>query len=311
MHIKFPHTFITLFGFVLLACILTYIIPAGEFQREFDTITEQTVVIAESYHQIENTPITPLHIFHKFYESICQTKTASLMFFILLIGGAFEIILKTGSVHALCEVLLSCLGNKELLAIPLFVSLFSILGFTMGLTTASIVFVPIGITIASIIGIPKICGMAMISLGINVGFLAGVFNPFSVGVAQMIAEVPLYSGIAFRWIILILFNGITSSYIMWYASRNRQEKLKQEIRRKYLTWNQKIILLEFVSAFGILIYGISMKSWSTTEILITFLSIRILMGITNRLTGAEICETFLIGCKKMLKGVLKIGRAHV
>ena len=80
------------------------------------------------------------------------------------------------------------LRGKELAIIPVFVCLFSVFGFTMGLTTASVVFVPLGIAIAASAGIPKIVGISMIALGTNAGFTAGVFNPFSVGIAQSIAE---------------------------------------------------------------------------------------------------------------------------
>lgn len=168
-----PHSYILLFTLVLLTCLLTYIVPSGEYNRYFDEASMQTLVTPNSYHTVNSTPVAPYLIFHKFFIAISEPKTASLMFFILLIGGAFEVILQTESLTSLCESVLFRLKKKALWIIPVFVCLFSVFGFTMGLTTASIVFVPIGIAAAKSLGIPKMCGMAMVALGTNAGFTAG------------------------------------------------------------------------------------------------------------------------------------------
>lgn len=303
------HTYVILFSLVLIACLLTYIIPAGQFERAFDETTKQTLVLSGSYQKVENIPIAPYLILHKFYEAISSAKTASLIFFIFLIGGAFEVILKTESLSVLCKGLLFHMKSRELWIIPIFVCLFSIFGFTMGLTTASVVFVPIGIAAAIELGIPKMCGMAMVALGTNAGFTSGIFNPFSVGTAQMIAEIPLYSGAGLRWVTLLVLNLVTSLYLMYYASKHR---VPQQNATKYkiaMTLRQKLAVTEFVSAFALLTLGIARFSWGTSNIVVMFLITGIVMGISSGLKLSYICEIFTDGCKKMMKGVLIIGIA--
>lgn len=304
-----PHTYILLFTLVLFACLMTYIVPAGEFDRHFDEAAEQTLVIADSYHTTTQAPVAPYLIFHKFFSALSEPKTASLMFFILLIGGAFEVIMQTGSLTALCESVLFRLKEKALWIIPVFVCLFSVFGFTMGLTTASIVFVPIGIAAAKSLGIPKMCGMAMVALGTNAGFTAGIFNPFSVGVAQTIAELPLYSGAGFRFIVLVILNLVTSLYLMAYAAKHRTAPEMADTQCSTMTKRQKLMLAEFATAFLLLTFGIAQLGFGTADIVVVFLVAAVIMGITCGFTLSRICEVFTDGCKRMIKGVLIIGIA--
>ena len=199
-----PHIFILLFGLVFITSMLTYIIPAGAFERVYDEHVGQTLVVPGSYHEVEQQPVAPWRILHKFYEALILPKTASLMWLILITGGAFEIILQKGCFEKLCKWLFGQFRGRELWVIPVFLSLFSIFGFTMGMTTASVAFVPIGIGVAVTLGLDRLTGIAMVALGVNVGFTAGIFNPFSVGVAQEIAEVPLFSGAGLRVVTLVV-----------------------------------------------------------------------------------------------------------
>ena len=306
---KIPHTFIILFALVLVSSLLTYIIPSGEFERVFDESTGETLVVKGSYERTESQPVAPYQILHKFFEALSNSKNASLMFFILLIGGAFEIILRTGCISALCESVLSHMRGKELWIIPVFVSLFSVFGFTMGLTTASIVFVPIGITIAGTLGIPKMCGMAMVALGTNAGFTAGIFNPFNVGIAQTIAEVSLYSGAGYRWIVLLVLNIVTSLYLVRYAKKHREPVFENEKKVVSISIRQKIVLGEFILTFFVLTAGISLHGWTMKDIVVVFLIAGIIMGLSVGFKPDQICEIITEGCRKMIKGVLVIGIA--
>lgn len=189
-----PHAFVILFILILFACLLTYLVPAGQFDRLKDAVTGQTLVVADSFKELKGSPVPPWELPMKIIEAISGESTVKLIFFILFIGGSFEIIMQTGSISAFFGNIFIHFKNKRILIIPAFVSLCSVLGFTMGLSTASVIFVPTGINAARVLGFGKITGTAMVALGVNVGFAAGVYNPFSVGIAQTIAEVPLYSG---------------------------------------------------------------------------------------------------------------------
>lgn len=309
---NFPHTLILLLGLVLLACLFTYLIPAGQFERVTNEATKQTTVVPNSFAWMDQTPIAPWLILHKFYKAICLPATASLMWLILITGGAFEIVMQTGCLATLCRWTLSRLQGRELWIIPIFVCLFSIFGFTMGLTTASVIFVPLGIALTTSLGLDKISGVAIVALGVNAGFTAGVFNPFSVGLAQSIAELPLFSGSWLRWITLPILLAVTSFYIIWHAKKHQRkvaEPFQPFDEGKPISKANTYSLLTFLIGFLVLTGGISFWGWGTEGIVVSFLLIGSAVGVVSGMPANDICETFLTGCRKMVKGVLVIGIA--
>lgn len=119
--------------------------------------------------------------------------------------------------------------GREFFVIPAFLVLFSIFGATMGMSTEVMIFVPIGIALATSLGLDKVTGTAMIAMGAASGFTAGILNPFNVGVAQDIAEIPMFSGMGYRLFILVVLLVINTVYITWYAKRVKADPAKSII----------------------------------------------------------------------------------
>lgn len=312
------HVFVILLFLVFLASILTYCVPAGEFDRVLDEVSGQTIVVADSYKTIANNPIAPWKIPEMFYKAITSETAAGLIFFIFIIGGSFEIIMSTGSLTALCESVLYYFQKRKTWIIPVFISLFSIFGFTMGLATAAVIFVPIGIAASKTLGFDKLTGTAMVALGTNAGFAAGIFNPFSVGIAQSIAEVPLYSGAWIRVLLLVALIIATSAYLMRYAAKYDRIAVSEngnmvgidlETEKVHMTVRQKIVLIEFIILFGFITYGVTYLKFDTSNLAVTFMVMGVVTGLTAGFTIYEVCELFTAGCKKMVKGSLVIGIA--
>ncbi len=318
---KFPHVFLILLLLVLLGSILTYLIPSGAFERAVDPVTGQNLVVPGSYHHVEKTPVGPWLIPAKFYETLISANVARLIFFIFIIGGSFEIVMESGCVSALCGKTISIFKNKGILIIPVFITLFSIFGFAMGLSTASIIFVPIGIAIARALGMDSMIGMAMVMIGTNVGFTAGIFNPFSVGIAQSIAELPLFSGAWIRWLLLAVLLVSTSIYLVFYARKmginevvlsDRQElweAAQKATGKETLTLRQTLVLIDFILMLCAVTYGVSKLGWDVSQIAIAFLIMGVLAGILSGIGMNKTCDTFVAGCRKMMKGALIIGIA--
>ena len=189
-----PHTYIILFLIVLVVCLLTYVIPAGQFERQEDA-SGRMLIVPGTYTQVESSPVSPLEIPMAFVRTLGSSSVNEIIFFIFLIGGAFELIMQTGMITAFCAKLGKMFAGKEKLLIPIFITVFAVGGFTMGMSVEVLVFVPIGIAVAKAVGYDTITGTAMIAMGSIVGFTAGIYNPFNVGVAQSIAGVtPMFSG---------------------------------------------------------------------------------------------------------------------
>lgn len=312
------HVFVILFTLVILASILTYCIPAGQFERIQDSASGQTIVVADSYKTIENSPIALWKIPEMFYRAISSTEAAGLIFFIFIIGGSFEIVMSTGSLTALCESTLFYFRNHKIWIIPVFISLFSVFGFTMGLATAAVIFVPVGIAAAKTLNFDKLTGTAMVALGTNAGFAAGIFNPFSVGIAQSIAEVPLYSGAWIRVLLLLALVSTTSIYLMHYAKKHDRiteagaavgDVTYFQKNMTQMNGRQKLVLIELIAFFAYITYGVSRLNYAIANIAVIFLLMGIVTGLSAGFSVNDVCELFVTGCKKMVKGSLVIGIA--
>lgn len=318
---KTPHTFVILVAIIIIAAIATYLIPAGEFTRFKDAATGKTLVEAGSYHRIASNPLNPLLIPSAIYTGI--VKSASTITFMLIIGGAFEVITSTGALTALCKKLSKTFSKHKYAVIPVFLTLFSIFGFTMGMSSEVMIFVPIGITLALFLGLDKVTGTAMIALGAAVGFTAGILNPFNVGVAQDIAELPLFSGMAYRIVILVILLAATSAYIIIYAKKvaaNPEKSVIYGIQEdtEYtfedvsdsISKSQIAVLVIMAAGFGILIYGLSKKGWYFEEMSGLFIFIGIACGLVSGYGPSRIAKEFGNGAKGIVVGCLIIGIAR-
>ncbi|MEE0524049.1 MAG: AbgT family transporter, partial [Lachnospira sp.] len=250
-------------------------------------------------------------------------KSASTITFMLIIGGAFEVITSTGALTALCKKLSKTFSKHKYAVIPVFLTLFSIFGFTMGMSSEVMIFVPIGITLALFLGLDKVTGTAMIALGAAVGFTAGILNPFNVGVAQDIAELPLFSGMAYRIVILVILLVATSAYIIIYAKKvaaNSEKSVIYGIQEdtEYtfedvsdsISKSQIAVLVIMAAGFGILIYGLSKKGWYFEEMSGLFIFMGIACGLVSGYGPSRIAKEFGNGAKGIVVGCLIIGIAR-
>lgn len=318
---KTPHTFVILVAIILIAAAATYFVPAGEFNRYEDKATGKTLVEAGSYHTIASKPINPLKIPVAIYTGIVDS--APILTFMLIIGGAFQIITSTGALTALCKKLSKTFSKKKYFVIPVFLTIFSIFGFTMGMSSEVMIFVPIGITLAMLLGLDKVTGTAMIALGAAIGFTAGILNPFNVGVAQDIAELPLFSGMGYRIFILIVLLAATSTYIICYAKKvaaNPEKSIIYGIKedQEYtfddvsdtMSKRQIGVLVIMVACFGNLIYGLSKLGWYFEEMSALFIFMGIICGFVNGYGPSRIAKEFGEGAKGIVVGCLIIGIAR-
>lgn len=284
-----PHALVIMVILVCITALLTYVVPAGEFDRTEDPVTGNTIVVADSYHRVEQTPVSLLRVPGIMYQSMVDA--ADIVIFLLMIGGAFEIIHSTGAITALsCKVAQIC-GKRKNLVIIFFMVLFAIFGTTMGMSTEVCIFVPIGISVVLPMGFDRVTGTAMIAMGAACGFTAGVLNSFNVGVAQEIAEVPLFSGAGLRVALLVVLVAVSSAYIIRYANRVKADptrsivyglgseyEYEEESQTVEMTTRHVLILLTVLVAFVALIYGVSQMDFWYEEMTAIFL----VMGVVGR-----------------------------
>src|SRR5699024_10624361 len=205
-----------LLAIVIIGAALSYIIPAGEYERvETDGRVE---VVSDSFHAVEQNPVSLMDLFMSIPNGLIEA--ADIVFYIFLIGGAFGVIRATGAIEAIIQKVMKNVGNNEALLILI---IFSSLGVTTGMSEEAIIFVPIGIMLATALRYDAIVGTAMVTLGAAAGFVGGMFNPFTVGVAHGIAELPIFSGWGFRTFVylFVLIAGIL--YVLHYARKVKKD----------------------------------------------------------------------------------------
>ncbi|WMJ77174.1 MULTISPECIES: YfcC family protein [unclassified Sedimentibacter] len=319
---KVPHTYVILFAMIIIVALLTYVIPAGQYQK-VELETGRMVVDPNSYAQVNSNPAKVFDVLKAFPKGLAAAQ--SIVFFIFIVGGSFNIVNKTGAIEAGISKIAVSLKGMEGLMIPIFIIVFSIGGATIGMAEEAIVFVPIGIALARALGYDAIVGMAIVALGAAAGFTSGVINPFTVGVAQGIAEIPLFSGIGLRLVILACSWVLVIAYVYKYAKKVKSDPtkslvydLEQEEKHnaidlsniKKITTKDVLVLLVFAAGMGVLVFGVFEYGWYITEIAAIFLAIGILSGIAAKMPFDDIAKNFIAGAKDIAMGALVVGLAR-
>ena len=318
----FPNTYVIIILMMIVAVLLTWIIPSGEFERVKDEVSKQSIIIPGTVKYIENNPISFLQI--PVYIMKGLAKASDIVFLVIIVGGAFNIIIETGMFQSFAGRLTKVFSNKEVLIIPAFSTIFALACTTMGVNTF-IGFAPIAVIIARSIGYDAIVGVSMVALGGAIGFSTGTFNPFTTGVAQSIAGLPIFSGVGYRFICLVVFLIVTNIYIIWYAKKVKanpeasvvyemeQENKKVEVSEKQhdkIEGRHYLVLLIVIACFVLLVYGSQNWKWKLQENAAMFLWMGVLSGFAYGFGPSRIAEEFTKGAKKLVYGALMIGMAN-
>lgn len=322
---KLPHTYVLIFSIIILVTLLTYIIPAGEFNRVIDANTGRTIVDATSFHKVESSSVGLLGMLTAIPRGM--KEASGIAFFILIVAGAFQIIHATGTIETGILKTAKFLKGKEQLLIPLFMFLFSVTGAFMGFAEENLVFIPIAIALSRAVGYDALVGISLVTIGGAVGFNAAMMNPFTVGVAQGIAELPLFSGIGFRFVVWIVIGIISTIYIMRYGKKVRNdpnkslvaalEKEEEAAQGSFafsgnhkLTLSQYLVLAVMASGFILIIYGVYQLGWYFNEIAAIFLGMGLLSGIIGKISPNDMAVEFVNGAKTLIYGALVVGIAR-
>lgn len=322
--VQLPHTLVLLFSMTLIMALLTWIIPAGEFQRE--VVNGRSVVVPGSYQQVTSQPQGLFDALLAVATGFAETQ--NIVYFLLLAGGAFNILNATGMMEANIKKITVALQGKEKLIIPIIMFVMAVAGSTIGLSEEGLVLLPMGLALARGLGYDAIVGLAIIQLGSQIGFNAGIMNPFSTGVAQEIAELPLFSGAGYRIIIFLVYWVVTSGMVVSYAEKVkadisnsvvadleikvRQENGDQELRQEDVEYTIRhlIITIIFILSFVLIAWGVFTSGWFIEEIGSIFFAMGIISGLIARIPVNKLGELFVDGAKDMVFAGLAVAVAR-
>ena len=246
--IKIPHTYVIVFSIVVVAGILTWIVPGGTFDRTKMMVNgiEREVVDGNSFHYIGNSPQT-WQIFSAIFDGFVDK--ADIIVFIFLIGGAFWIMNQTKSIdigiYSFLRYTRKLEKHKALrfvgidnLVIVLLMLVFSIFGAVFGMSEETIAFTIIFVPLAIKMGYDSIVGLSMCFIAAGLGFAGALLNPFTIGIAQGLSKLPLFSGIEYRMFCWIVINIVGISYILWYARKIRKNPTSSVVYEDDAYWRK-------------------------------------------------------------------------
>lgn len=319
---KAPNTLILICLFIFVISIMTYIIPAGTFERIQDPNTGRTLVVAGTYHLVDSNPITLFEVFTAIPKGM--EEAAYVIFFLFIIGGVFRILQATGAIESGIGEVVKKLKGKEMLIIPVIMIVISLGASIIGVAEEALAFMPMVVMLCIALGFDSITGAAIVLLSSAAGYAGATLNPFTVGLAQGIAGLPLFSGIAYRIMCFSIIVSVTIGYVFLYARKikknpelspmfHEDKTLKLNYSTEdfgQFTTQHKLVLLILSLGIIILAYGVIKWGFYITELGAIFLIIGLLAGLVANLKFSQIADEFVIGAKDLLYACLIVGFAR-
>lgn len=317
-----PHIYVILFTFIAFMAIMTYVIPAGSYNR-VEGPGGRMMVDATSYHAVEQTPVGLLDFFIAIPQGFVEAGWVVVLTF--CVGGAFVVLKRTGAISVGVDALARKVSGKGIIIIPVLMTLFAVVDAFIGMPELCMVYVPVILPLALALGFDSITAAAIALCGSAAGFTAALTNPFTVAIAQKIAGLPLYSGLQFRIITLSVTLLIGIIFVWRYANKvkkNPESSImyqEDQIKRQGLVANGGVLevttkhKLAGISAaviFIIMIYGVLKHQWDMPQIGGIFIAMGVVSGFLGGLNSKEICDAFTEGCKDVLVGALIVGIAR-
>lgn len=244
----FPNTYVIVFFIVIFAAVLTWFVPGGTFERQPVVVNgiERQVIDATSFHYTGNQPQT-WQIFSAIFDGFVDK--ADIIVFILLIGGAFWIMNQTKAIDMGIYAFLRLTGRMEHnrllrsigmnnIILVLVMLMFSVFGAVFGMSEETIAFTIIFVPLAIRMGYDSIVGVCFCFVAAALGFTGAILNPFTIGIAQGLSDLPLFSGIEYRFVCFFIINLIGIGYILWYANRIRKDPKRSVVYEDDAYWRK-------------------------------------------------------------------------
>jgi uncharacterized ion transporter superfamily protein YfcC len=320
MKIKIPHTYVLLISLTVLAAILTWVVPAGRYERAVDR--GRTLIDPASFHAVQAQPAGIFEVLLAFPKALVEV--ADIIFYIFIIGGTFGVLNRTGLIQGGIQALVKRIGGRQALIVPALTLVFAVGGGTIGIAEETLVFLPALLLLARSLGYDSLTAGGIALVGANAGFAAAFMNPFTVGVAQGIVGLPLFSGIGFRVVLWVVMTTVTIIFLSRYAARvkanpgislMREFDLKRETMAPgdeniLFTRRHVVVLVVTVAALVVLVLGAIRWHWGLLQLSGLFFGLAIAAGPIGGLSLDDTARSFIQGAQDMTYAGLVVGLAR-
>ncbi len=317
---RVPHTLVLLFGMIVIALILAYVLPQGSFER-FTNEKGREQVMAGSFSRAEDpVRLNPLIVFLAIPRGFAAAE--EIIFFVFLIGGAFGVLRATGAIDALIGKLLDVFSGVPQLLVAGGMLLFAAGSATIGMAEEYLPFVPILVALAIGLGFDAVTAVGIMCVGYGVGYGFAPTNPFTVIIAQEVAELTPTSGWHFRLAIAVPFLAIGFHHVWSYARRVKADPASSLVadveadavleagEHPPLTPRHVVALVLTALTFVVLIYGLGRLHWYIHEMGAAFVLLSVVLLFVTRVSPDEGAREFCNGAAELTTTALLIGFAR-
>lgn len=316
---RIPHAVSMLFGIIIFVTLLTYILPAGSYERVI--VDGRSRVVPDSYKVIPSTSLGLLDMFRAI--PLGFKAAIEIIFIVFASGIMFAIMEKSKAVENSVGSMVKSLGLKRKYLIVLILTfVYGFLGIAVGLEN-NIATVPIAAVVSLALGGDLILAAGMSVGAMIIGFGLSPINPYTVGTGHLIAGLPMFSGALLRTVLCLSALSLMAYFNIRYFKKILKDSNKslgkglneegmslskplQEYRMEFNNW---LVMSFFLIGLAIILYGVFNLKWYINEISAIFLMVAVAGGIASRMSATTISETALEGITKVAAGAFMVGLA--
>ena len=334
MAARVPTAYSILFGLIIVVAALTWIIPAGQYDRAMNEEVGREIAVPGTYRTVEPNPQGIIDVMLApvagFYDPDSYAANAiDVALFVLLLGGFLGVVNATNAIDTGIQTAMVRLKGREIWMIPILMSLFALGGTTYGMAEETLAFYALLIPVVIAAGYDSVTGVAIILIGAGIGTLGSTINPFATVIASNAAGIPFTDGIALRLVLLLGGLAICVAYVMRYASKVKADPARSVVAaqrdsdRQFflnetdatfeepkLSGTQKLVLILFFATFAVMIWGVSSQGWWMARMGALFFGMAIVVGLVARMGEKKLTSSFVDGAKDLLGVALVIGLAR-
>lgn len=333
---KVPHVYAIIFALMVIFAVLTWIVPSGSYQRQ--EVNGREVTVAGTYEQSEKTYIDEetgdeVDLRQGVFD-VLQAPTRGIqeaievVAFILIVGGSFQVITKTGAITSGMGRVVRRFKNKDiLLIIPIAMVLFALGGTSFGMAEETLPFFAIFMPIMMAMGFDSMTAFMVVFVGARTGYIASTINPFNVLIAQGILGIQGNPQLWLRMIALVVLTAVAITWVVLYARRVKKNPessitFEDDIAKKVefaadesaldaeFTGRQKGVLAVFIAGMCLIIWGLVTQGWYMNEISAVFLAMGLLAGVIAGFSQDVIAQEFVAGIADFAFSAIVVGLAR-
>lgn len=332
---KVPHVYATIFALMVIFAVLTWIVPSGSYQRQ--EVNGREVTVAGTYEQSEKTYIDEetgdeVDLRQGVFD-VLQAPTRGIqeaievVAFILIVGGSFQVITKTGAITSGMGRVVRRFKNKDILIIPIAMVLFALGGTSFGMAEETLPFFAIFMPIMMAMGFDSMTAFMVVFVGARTGYIASTINPFNVLIAQGILGIQGNPQLWLRMIAWVVLTAVAITWVVLYARRVKKNPessitFEDDIAKKVefaadesaldaeFTGRQKGVLAVFIAGMCLIIWGLVTQGWYMNEISAVFLAMGLLAGVIAGFSQDVIAQEFVAGIADFAFSAIVVGLAR-